>query len=268
MKTLIQAHRGASAYCPENTLEAFSLAIEMKADGIELDVHLSKDGQIVVAHDERLERVSDGSGYINEHTLAELKSLDFGKPAKEKKLLPSPLASPPRPENAVFRMPTMAEVFALIKPSALTINIELKTTEILYPELPEKLMAMVRDFGMEDRVIYSSFNHYSLQQLLQIDPKAKTGLLYNIGIVDPWVYANYTHAYAIHPHFFIIASLPEAVARCHENGVKVNVWTVDDSKAIKLMLECGVDGIISNRPDVAIASRDEFIKGGTSNAGK
>ena len=253
METMIQAHRGASAYLPENTLEAFSLAIELKADAIELDVHLSKDGEIVVAHDERLERVSDGSGYINDHTLAELKSLDFGRQAREKLLLPPPR---PVPECAAYRMPTMAEVFALVKPSPLAINIELKTTERLYPELPEKLMAMVKDFGMEDRVYFSSFNHYSLQQLLQIDPKAKTGLLYNLGIVDPWVYANYTHAWAIHPHFFIVASLPETVARCHECGVKVNVWTVDDGEAVKLMLKCGVDGIITNRPDIAVAIRD------------
>ena len=155
----------------------------------------------------------------------------------------------------------MAEVFSLIKPTALAINIELKTTERLYPELPEKLAALTKEFQMGERVIYSSFNHYSLLQMKQIDSGAKTGLLYQLGLVDPWVYANYVHADAIHPHYFIIATLPETVARCHENGVKVNVWTVDDPQAVKLMLQCGVDGIITNKPDAALMCRD----GGTAN---
>ena len=240
---MIQAHRGASAYSPENTLEAFSLAIEQKADGIELDVHLSKDGHIVVAHDARLDRVSNGTGYINDYTLEELKLLDFGA------LFPG---------NPACRIPTLSEVFSLVKPLGLTVNIELKTTERLYPELPKKLIAMTEEFLMQDQVIYSSFNHYSLAQIKKLDPNAKIGLLYELGMVDPWVYANYVGAYAIHPHYYVIAALPDTVARCHDNGVKVNVWTVDEAQAVNLMLECGVDGIITNRPNVAVACRDKF----------
>ena len=242
MKTLIYAHRGASAYRPENTLEAFSLAIEQKADCIELDVHLTKDSQIVVAHDERLERVSDGTGYIGDHTLAELKSLNFAKPA---------------PGFPPCVIPTLAEVYTLVKPSALALNIELKTTERMYPGLPEKLAALTDEYAMGERVIYSSFNHYSLLEMKMLKPDAKTGLLYQLGLVDPWIYANYVKAYAIHPHYLIVAALPETVARCHENGVKVNVWTVESPGAVKSMLKCGVDGIITNRPDMAVKCRDE-----------
>ena len=242
MKTMIQAHRGASAYHPENTLGAFSKAIELGADFIELDVHLTKDGEIVVAHDERLERVSNGTGHINDHTLQELKALDFGK------LFP----------GTVCRIPTLAELLSLVKPSALTVNIELKTTERLYPGLCEKLVALVEKFAMEERILYSSFNHYSLREIKQLDPGTMTGLLYNLGMVDPWVYANYVGADAIHPHYYVVAALPETVKHCHENGVKVNVWTVDDGEAIKMMLESGVDGIITNKPDVAIACRDAY----------
>jgi len=254
MKTIIQAHRGASNYLPENTLEAFSLAIEQKADAIELDVHLSKDGEIVVAHDARLERVSNGEGYINDYTFKELKSLEFNKLF---------------PDTPICRMPALSEVFSLIKPTSLIINIEVKTTERLYPELPEKLIALAKEYSMEERVLYSSFNHYSLQQIKKIEPQAKIGLLYELGMVDPWVYANYLNAYAIHPHYYVIAALPETVERCHENGVKVNVWTVDENDAIKLMLKSGVDGIISNKPDLAYICRDnyrnEIIKGETAN---
>ena len=240
MKTMIQAHRGASAYRPENTLEAFSLAVEQGADGIELDVHLTKDGEIVVAHDAHLERVSNGTGYINDHTLDELKALNFNK------LFPG---------SSARRIPLLSEVFSLVKPSVLTMNIELKTTERLYPELPEKLNRLAEEYAMNERIIYSSFNHYSLRQIKEIDPRAKIGLLYELGMVDPWVYANYVGADAIHPHYHVIAALPETVGRCHENGVMVNVWTVDESDAVKLMLKCGVDGIITNKPDAAIVCR-------------
>ena len=240
MKTMIQAHRGASAYRPENTLEAFSLAIEQGADGIELDVHLSKDREVVVAHDERLERVSDGIGYISDHTLEELKMLDFSKPV---------------PGSPACRIPTLREVLTLIKPTQLMVNVELKTTEFLYPQLPEKLISLAREFAMEERVLYSSFNHYSLMQLKKVKPDAKTALLYELGIVDPWVYANYVNAHAIHPNYRVIAMLPETVAHCHVNGVKVNVWTVNDPQAISLMLKSGVDGIITNNPDTAVACR-------------
>jgi len=241
METMIQAHRGASAYCPENTLEAFSKAIEQGADCIELDVHLAKDGEIVVAHDARLERVSNGTGYINDHTLEDLKSLDFSKLFKD---------------SPVCRIPTLSEVFSLVKPFTLTVNIEVKTTERLYPSLVEKLIGLAEEYAMGDRILYSSFNHYSLREIKKLNPKAKIGLLYELGMVDPWVYANYVGADAVHPHYYVIAALPETVVRCHENGVKVHVWTVDEKEAISSMLKSGVDGIITNKPDVAIACRD------------
>jgi len=241
MKTKIQGHRGASAYRPENTLEAFALAIDQKVDGLELDVHLSKDGHVVVAHDERLERVSNGTGLIHDHTLEALKALSFNR------LFPN---------QPACRIPTLREVFSLIKDAPVTVNIELKTTQLLYPTLAEKLIRIVGEHAMGERVLYSSFNHYSLLEIKKINPEAKIGLLYELGLVDPWVYAKYVSASAIHPHYSVISALPETVTRCHENGVMVNVWTVDDPKAIGLMVRCGVDTVITNRPDVAIACRD------------
>jgi glycerophosphoryl diester phosphodiesterase len=240
MKTAIFLFFLETTRYPENTLEAFSAAVRMGADGIELDVQLTKDGEIVVAHDERLERVCDGTGYLNDHTLKELKSLDFSKTLPGK----------------VCRIPALSEVFSLVKPSALTINVELKNTEHLYLELPQKLLALVKEYGMEERVIYSSFNHYSLMHIKKLNPDAKIGLLYEFGLIDPWVYANYVKADAVHPHYYVIAALPETVKRCHENGLMVNVWTVDDPDAIKFMLKCGVDIIITDKPDIAAAYRD------------
>ena len=240
----IQAHRGASAYRPENTLEAFSLAVEQGADGIELDVHLTKDGYVVVAHDERLERVSNGTGFINNHTLAELKALNFNK------------QFPDQPDCVI---PTLDEVYSLLKDTSLTVNVELKTTELLYPEMPEKLVRLENECSfMGGRLLYSSFNHYSLAALRQINPGAKIGLLYSLGIVDPWVYAKYLSATAIHPNYAIIAALPETVAQCHENDVMVNVWTADDPKIISYMFKCGADAVITNKPDVAFACRENI----------
>jgi len=242
METRIQAHRGASAYYPENTLEAFSKAIEFGADAVELDTHLTKDGEIVVAHDAGLERVSNGTGYIYDHTLEELKALDFSK------LHP----------GTVCRIPTLDEVFSLIKPSTLMMNIELKGE---YPGLPEKLLAMIEGYGMGECVICSSFNHYSVRRIKELSPRIKTALIYNWSIVDPWVYANYLGVYAIHPSFDIVKARPEIVERCQEKGVAVNAWTLDEPEKINLMLKYGVDWITSNKADIAIACRNAYRDG-------
>ena len=225
-------------------MEAFSAAIEQKADGIELDVQLTKDGEIVVAHDERLERVSNGTGFLGDYTLDELKSLDFGKPL---------------PDGKEYRIPTLLEVLSLVKTTSLTVNIELKNTVRLYPELPQKVIRLVKDFAMEEQVIYSSFNHYSLLELKKLEPSAKTGVLYEMGMVDPWVYAEYVKADSINPHYFVIAALPETVVSCHEKGIKVAVWNADDPQSISLMLKCGVDIIITKTPEAAIALRGEIL---------
>jgi glycerophosphoryl diester phosphodiesterase len=111
---------------------------------------------------------------------------------------------------------------------------------------------------MVNRVIYSSFDHYSLVKLKKLNPDAKIGLLYSNALVDPWVYANYISANAIHPHYAIIQALPETVAKCHENGVLVNVWTINNADILKYMFECGVDAVITDRPDLAPECRENY----------
>ena len=129
MKTQVWAHRGASAYAPENTLEAFRLA-----DGVELDVQLSRDGELVVAHDETIDRVSNGTGYIKDYTLAQLKKLSFNRLF---------------PKFKDARIPTLKEVYELLKPAGLTVNVELKTGIILYPEIEEKVLALTASIGLD-----------------------------------------------------------------------------------------------------------------------
>jgi len=236
--TKIIAHRGASAYYPENTMEAFEEAIKQQADGFELDVHLTKDGQIVVTHDATLERVSDGKGRVVDHTLEELRQLDFSKPF---------------PDKGPCRIPTLADVYELAAPYGILVNVELKTGRPIYPEMPQKLLELTSAYKMEDLVLYSSFNHYALQEIKKRKPSAQIGLLYDCGLVDPWVYANYIGADAIHPHYSILMALPQTLESCQKAGVMVNTWTVDEAEVMSQLFSLGLDALITNKPDVANA---------------
>lgn len=160
--SLIYAHRGASGYAPENTLEAFELAAKMGADGVELDVQMTKDGEIVVAHDEGLSRVSNGFGLIHDMTLAQLKKLYFNKT---------------HPEYARATIPTLREVYELLKPTGLRVNTELKNLRPIYDDFEEKCVKIAYETGMTDRVMYSSFNYKSLARIKQLDPSIQVGIL-------------------------------------------------------------------------------------------
>ena len=240
---LIYGHRGASGYAPENTLEAFELAAKMGAEGVELDVHIAKDGELVVAHDETVERVSDGTGLICSMTTAELKKLHFNKT---------------HPEYEKATIPTLREVFELLRPTGLHINVELKNSRILYEGLEEKVIRLAEDTGMTDKVLYSSFNHYSMMHIKEIDPSIPCGLLYDATLVEPWKYASSLKVDAIHPHFSEL-QIPGEAAAAHALGLKVNVWTVNEEEDVLMSLKAGADIIISNYPDRALKVRAEYL---------
>lgn len=239
MKTQIWAHRGASAYAPENTIEAFKLAADMGADGIELDVHMTADGCLAVCHDGTADRTSDGSGSLSEMTLTELRRFSFAAGFDEiyKNVL----------------LPTLDDVYKLIKPTGLVVNTELKASGAAFLKLVHECEVQN---GMEGRVIYSSFNHFSLTALQKIDPDAFVAPLYGDGLVLPWRYASSFGAKALHPHFASVYTLEDYVRNSHELGVRVHPWTVDDEANIRRLLALGVDAIITNRPDVALRLRD------------
>lgn len=163
----IWAHRGCSYKYPENTLSAFKAACEYDITGIELDIHLSKDGELVVIHDEKVERTTDGLGQVAEKTLAELKELHIIANAES--------------GLAYETIPTMREVFELLekecKERGLLINIELKNNIIRYEGMEEKILALVKDFALEPYIVYSSFNPDSIKLLKELDPNVKTGTL-------------------------------------------------------------------------------------------
>jgi glycerophosphoryl diester phosphodiesterase len=235
-KPIIYAHRGASAYAPENTGAAFRKALEMQAGGIEIDVQLSKDGRVVVCHDDKIDRVSNGSGYIKDLTLEELKAFDFGSWFSG--------------EFENERILTLEELLEMLQGWDGILNIELKQGPTLYAGLEAKVVDILHKFDMNDNIIISSFNHYSLRAIKELAPGLKIGLLYVAGMVEPWKYAKNLKAEAIHPVFYSV--VPPVIKECKENGIIVNVWTVDQPDHIRAVALGGVDGIITNVPDVAL----------------
>ena len=140
------AHRGASAYAPENTLAAFRLAEEQGADGIELDVQLTKDGQVVVIHDENIDRTGTGTGAVRDYTLEELRKLSFHNHMEA---------------YEGEKIPTLEEVLTFVKQGRMEVNIELKTGVYWYPEIEKKTIEIVKKAGMEERVIYVFHRKYT-----------------------------------------------------------------------------------------------------------
>ena len=229
---IVMAHRGYSSKAPENTMPAFELALEVGSGGIELDVHLSKDGEIVVIHDSTLNRTTNGSGLVSELTMAELRELDAGSWFS--------------PEFKGEKLLTLGQVLELIKNHDILLNVETKMA-LGFEQLNEKVAALLDEYALWERTIISSFNHYALLHFKQIRSQARTGILYNCGMVNPWIYAQSIGASALHPNHLTI--IPELVAEAQQNGMMVNVWTVDASADIERVKMAGVDSIITNNPE-------------------
>lgn len=244
MKTLIWAHRGASGYAPENTMEAFRIAYKQRADGIELDIHLTKDGHIVVSHDETIDRCSNGTGRIIDKTLEELLTYDFSNKFKNFKNV---------------RIPTLEKVLRNVKETNLTVNIEIKSDQVIYDGIEAKTISLVSKLGLSNRVIYSSFNHYSMKLIKKIDSTIPIGLLYSEAMVDPHVYASHFKANAIHPYFRTLL-VPGTISGCKANNIHINAWTVNDPEDMKQMFKEEINAIITNYPDVAYKLRGQMQK--------
>ncbi len=233
----ICAHRGASGYAPENTLEAFELAVQQGAHGVELDVQLTRDKELIVIHDERIDRVSDGIGAVTDLTLAEIKRHVFNR-------------THPQYEGA--RAPTLREVYELLKPTGLYVNVELKNSANPYPGMEEKCLELAAQMGMEDRVVYSSFQHNSMMRVKELNVQATCGLLYACVMVRSCEYAAALGADALHPLYTELLFNPDECAQAHANGIQVNVWTVNDERNMRMCLEAGADMLITNFPDRAL----------------
>lgn len=240
----VYGHRGASGYAPENTMEAFQMAIEMGADAIELDVQLTKDEQLVIFHDNKMQRTArwaDGTpvtGQVREYTLEQIQQMEVGSWKSE--------------EYKGAKIPTMEQVYQWMQQNEAEVNIEIKVPDGGYRKmLTEKTLEMAKAYGVEERLIISSFCHPALVDSHSQSPAIPTGILYSETLYRPEEYAVIVGAEALHPHFLQINA--ESVQACHAKGKIVNVWTPNTEEELTACIQMGVDGIITNYPDRALA---------------
>lgn len=231
--TVNYAHRGASGYYPENTMLSFEKAIELGCSGIETDVQITKDGVLVLIHDEMVNRTTNGAGFLKDYTFSDLSKLDAGSWYSK--------------DFRGLRIPTVEELIYLVKDSDLIINFELKNGVIQYKDLEEKLINTIYEHNIQDRVILSSFNHYSMVKCKEISSEIKTGLLYMEGLYKPEQYAKTAFADALHPYFYALNN--ELISIIKSEGIGINTFTVNDENYMKYFYQAGVDGIITNYPD-------------------
>lgn len=222
-------------------MESFRLAVAQGAEGIELDVQRTADGVLVVCHDERVTRTSNGKGRIEKQTYDELAALDF---------------SYLNPELGRVVIPTLDEVLDLVRATGVTLNIELKNSVVRYKGMEADVVAAVRNAGVEDQVLYSSFNHRSVRKLA--DKGLSTGVLFGEVLADPEIYAKSLGAVALHPGVSVVRLDKRLVERAHQAGLRVHVWTVDQPKQLDRMFALDVDAVMTNRPARALARRTEF----------
>ena len=231
------AHRGASGDFPENTLLAFLEGIKAGATGIE---HKSKDNQLVVIHDEDVERTLRGKGLVQDFMLEELQAL------KTRKLLFQTV------DNC--NVPTLEKVFKLIKQHSVILNIELKTDEIHYVGIEEDVISLIHQYGLVDQILISSFNPESIRICKELDERIKTGLLYDEPIENVIEFAKVLKADAIHPNLRWVSE--DLIKEAHANGILVNVYTVNSPSYMRKLIQAGVDGIFTDYP----ALLDEILK--------
>ncbi len=239
---LVLGHRGASGYAPENTLESFRMALEMNADGVELDVQMSKDGVLVIIHDELIDRTSNGKGWVKDYTFEQLRQFNFNC----------------QKEGYDFcSIPTLEEVLELFKGTGKLINIEIKSNIINYPDIARRTIDTVRKHEMQDHVLYSSFNHHTCLEVEQYDPEAYVGFLYEDGFLNVPEYVRENHGDALHPALYFLLD-PTYMPRARKNGLEVNVWTINEEYQMELGCKLGITSIITNYPDKALKIVEKY----------
>ncbi len=248
----VQGHRGASGLAPENTLAAFRRAISLGADGVEMDLQVTRDEAVVVIHDDRLDRTTDRQGRISDLTLAEIRQADAG----------SKFAPAFRGE----RVPTLQEVIALVKADGnerFHLNLEIKFAagrEGQPADIEERVLTILRETGFVHRVTVQSFFHPSPAKMKRLEPRIPTGLLVSERhpVADPVALVRQHGAEYFAPNYRLVTA--EMVASLHAAGIPVVVWTVNEPAEMRRLVALGVgalrgDALISDYPDRALAFR-------------
>ncbi len=223
--TLIFGHRGAPVKFPENSLAGFKYALAQEIDGIEFDVHLSKDQIPVVIHDETLDRTTDGSGRIHDYTLAQLRNFKLanGRP-----------------------IPTLAEVLDLLAGQDVQANLEFKTNKIHYPNIEKIVLQMVEQTDLVHPMIYSSFDLQTLRNCRKIDPNQNYNFLSSHRIFQPEKTIKKEGLSGLHLKHYQSA------------GILQRVWTVNDKRKAILLLKHGITGIITDDFETITKLRDQY----------
>jgi glycerophosphoryl diester phosphodiesterase len=240
--TLIFAHRGYAAAYPENTMKAFTEAAKSGAEGIELDVQMTKDGELVVIHDEKVDRTTDGAGFVKDYNIKELRMLDAGNL-----------------HNALSHkepIPFLKEVLEWMTSNQLICNIELKNSIIPYEGMESKVIDMVREYNLSERIIISSFNHYSIVYSYRHAPEIEIAPLLSEGLYMPWIYAQSIRAKGFHPHWR--AAPDEIIEASLESGIEVRPYTVNKESELERLFKINCSAVITDDPAKALRIRNKI----------
>jgi glycerophosphoryl diester phosphodiesterase len=231
---IVLAHRGASAYAPQNTIPSFKKALEMKAQGIELDVQLSSDGVPVIIHDFMLDKTTDLSGFVHTHSWQELRKADAGLWFGQ--------------EFRGTQIPSLEEVLALI-PKDVLLNVEIKSiTSLNQPVAP--IVSQILNQETDRNLIVSSFNHPILKEFQSLSPDVKLGILTANDFIDfpSYVESSGIRPYSIHPEASYLSS--RFIGDCHKREWKVMTYTINSVPQSRMVESLGTDGIFSDYPDL------------------
>jgi glycerophosphoryl diester phosphodiesterase len=240
---ILFAHRGASAYAPENTLAAFELALAQNADAIELDVKLSADGHVIVIHDPTVDRTTGGHHRVKDLPLRDLRALDAGSFFSEK--------------FHGEKIPTLEEVFEAVGKRTF-INVELTNYNTPRDRLVETVCMLVKKCGLQEHVMFSSFFASNLSKAQAYLPEVPRGLLALDGWLGAWA-RSFGFAFgkyqALHPHLTDVTS--QQVQRVHRLNRRIHVWTVNAAEDMRRLFHWGVDAIFTDDPQLAVQVRGE-----------
>ena len=240
-RALVIGHRGAMGYRPENTMASYAHALELGADWIELDVHLTRDGQLAVIHDDTLDRTTSGTGLVKDHTMAELKQLDAGIKFSK--------------DYAGERIPTLDEVLKWAAERGTVVDVEIKNAPLYYAGIERAVVESLDRTGMTERSIVISFDHPAVKRVKALDPRIATGVLYAGRPVDGVTLARQADADALLPQWSYVRA--EDVKAAHAAGLAVAPWATSDPEILRKLIAAGVDAIGTNHPDVMRKIVDE-----------
>lgn len=230
----IIAHRGASGYAPENTKASILKGLKQKCDGFEIDVQLTKDDKVVVFHDWSLERTTNGEGFLKNRTLSELKTLDLGSWFSE--------------EFKDEKIMTLEEVLEIIPVDKL-LNIEIKVRHGEVNQIEKKVIEVLeKNSRLDKNIIISSFDHRVIKKINEMKPEIQVGLLVTAGLLDFKNYISNFNLYSIHCGAEFINKIN--VNDFKEKNIKTYAWTVNTLEESKILASFGIEGIITNYPDI------------------